>query len=167
MKKVCSIWFVILLGISACSQPVQAARAPLATALSVATSTPIPAYTETPFSTPIAALDPTVFGALGAHEIQAQAQAIESVADAIFKKTMDSFVAGGRISEYQVTHITVLPGEADLLAEITYNVKTSDTSWLADGGIQAADGWIKGDCARFDFVITETEFQLTNRRACG
>jgi len=96
-----------------------------------------------------------------------QASALESVANAIFKKTMDGFVANGSVNEYQVLSLKILPGEEGLLAEIKYNVKSSDASWLADGGTQAADGWINGNCSRFDFFITDTEFQLKNRRLCS
>ena len=96
-----------------------------------------------------------------------QASALESVANAIFKKTMDGFVANGSISAYQVQSLTVLPGDSSLLTEIKYNVKSSDPVWLIDGGTPAADGWINGDCSRFDLFITDTEFQLNNKRPCS
>ena len=95
-----------------------------------------------------------------------QAQDIEAVPNDIFKKTMDGLVAAGSISDYQITTINVTPGDENFIAEITYNVKTSDPTWLADGGMQSGDGWINGNCARFDLVITDTEFQLTNRHIC-
>lgn len=109
-----------------------------------------------------------LFGAVGQNEIQAFA--LESVANAIFKKTFDGFVADGRIQEYQVTHVTVFPGSGGLLSEIIFNVRIADTSdpaWLEDGGTQAEDNWINEKCYRFDFFTTNAEFQLKNRRACS
>jgi len=127
---------------------------------------------EAPTATPIASLppdptaDPTIFGAIGQSEIQAFA--LESVANAIFSKTVDGFVADGRIQEYQVMRVTVFPsGSGGFLSEITFNVRTTDPSWFEDGGTPAADNWINGKCYRFDFVTTDTEFQLKNRRACS
>jgi hypothetical protein len=109
--------------------------------------------------------DPTIFGAIGQGEIQAFA--LEPVANAIFTKTFDGFVADGRIQEYQVIRVTIFPGSNGLLSEITFNVRTTDITWLESDGIQAADDWITGKCYRFDFVTTETEFQLKNRRTCN
>jgi len=81
---------------------------------------------------------------------------------------MDAFIANGGILDYQVTRVTIFTaGDGSLYAEITYNVRTADTSWLADGGTQADDNWINNKCNRFDFVTTETEFQLKNRRTCN
>jgi len=30
-----------------------------------------------------------------------------------------------------------------------------------------ADSWINGNCSRFDFFTTDTEYQLKNKRLCG
>jgi hypothetical protein len=98
---------------------------------------------------------------------EVQAGAIESVAIAIFNKTLDGFVANGSVQEYQIVSVTVFPGGDGLLAEVIYSVKTTDPIWLADGGIQLADGWISNGCSRFDFFTTETEYQLKNRRLCS
>ena len=146
---------------TATSVPATATLAPRATNIpDTATSVP---PTET--SLPIATQDPTTFGAIGTNEIQAFA--LESVANAIFKKTLDGFVTNGAVQEYQVTNISVFPGNNGLLTEIIYNVKTTDASWLSDGGAQATDGWINGNCSRFDFFTTDTEYQLKNRRLCS
>ena len=146
--------------------PTSTAMPPTAT-VTIPTETPTAAPTATPIASmpPDPTADPTVFGALGQNEIQAFA--LESVATAIFNKTFDGFVADGRIQEYQVTHVTVFPGSGGLLSEIIFNVRTTDTTWLEDGGTQGADHWINEKCYRFDFFTTETEFQLKNRRACG
>jgi hypothetical protein len=125
------------------------------------TSTPIP-FTPTA-SAPTA--DPTIFGALGINEIQAFA--LESVANAIFTKTMDGFVTEGRVQEYQVTSVTIFPGSNGLLSEIIFNVKTTDPGWVAEGGTPTDDNWINNMCYRFDFFTTDTEYQLKNRRLCG
>ena len=109
--------------------------------------------------------DPALFGAIGVDEIQAYA--LESVANAIFTKTMDSFKADGAIQDYQILLATIFPGGGGLIAEITFNVRTTDPAWFAEGDTPAADDWIKHKCSRFDFVSTETEYQLKNRRLCN
>ena len=163
MKKSPSALLVILFLLSGCGTPTQA---PAPTAI------PAPATLSSSITlvspTDSAGSDPTVFGTIGANDLQdMQASALESVANAIFKKTMDGFVASGSVNEYQVMSLAILPGDDGLLAEIKYNVKSSDATWLADGGAQAANGWINGNCSRFDLFITDTEFQLKNRRPCG
>jgi hypothetical protein len=172
MKKIhITLWLFIFL-LAACGKQVQAVP-PIATTIP-ATETPPPTATslpptETPLPTdtpiPTPTQDPTVFGAIGIGELQAGA--IESVASAIFNKTLDVFVADGSVQEYQIISVSVFPGGDGLLAEIIYSVRTSDPAWLADGGIQLADGWIANGCSRFDFFTTETEYQLKNRRLCS
>jgi len=129
------------------------------------TETPLP--TETPVASlpPDPTADPTIFGAIGQSEIQAFA--LETVANAIFSKTLDGFVAEGRIQEYQVMRVTVFPGSGGLLSEIIFNVRTTDPTWLESDGTQAADNWIDNKCYRFDFFTTDTEYQLKNRRMCN
>ena len=81
---------------------------------------------------------------------------------------MDGFIASGNIIEYQIISSEVFPSsDGTLLAEIYYNVRTTDASWLVAGGTQAEDNWITNNCNRFDFVNTEIEFQLKNRRTCN
>lgn len=120
---------------------------------------------ETAASVPALTQDPAVFGAIGTSEIQAFA--LESVVNAIFVKVMDGFKAEGTIQDYQVTSVTVFPGSDGLLTEVIYSVQTTDAAWLSEGGTQAVDNWIQGNCSRFDFFTTETEYQLKNRRLCG
>ena len=137
------------------------------TTIALPTETP----TEAPTATSIASMppdptaDPTIFGTIGQDEIQAFA--LESVANAIFSKTFDGFVVDGRIQEYQVMRVTVFPGSGGLLSEITFDVRTTDSTWLESDGTQSADNWINNKCYRFDFFTTETEFQLKNRRLCS
>jgi hypothetical protein len=109
--------------------------------------------------------DPTIFGAILQTDIQAFT--LEPVANAVFNKTMDGFIADGRIQEYKVNGVTIFPGSGGLLSEISFNIRTTDLTWLESDGAQAADNWITGKCYRFDFVTTETEFQLKNRRTCN
>jgi hypothetical protein len=156
---------VILFLLSACgSQP--EATAPISTSVPptvtifAPTKTSI-ANTETPAPTP----DPTLFGAILQNEIQAYA--LESVANAIFVKTMDGYISTGGILEYQVTSVTIFPENSDLLSEIIFNVRTTDPAWLQNDGIEATDDWIFGKCYRFDFFTTETEYQLKNQRTCN
>jgi hypothetical protein len=158
MKKFQLTLLAAMLLLAGCGKQAQATLAPVATAIS-ATATLIP--TDTPAPTQ----DPTVFGAIGMGEVQAGA--IESVASAIFNKILDQFMAAGSVQEYQIISLTVFPGGDGLIAEIIYSVKSADPVWLADGGVQLADGWIANGCSRFDFFTTETEYQLKNRRLCS
>ena len=170
---------ILALLLSACTEPAQPISpsitfAPPARAISPPTSTeipkdtPIPAPTEIPTDTPTPAptQDPTIFGAISQDDMQAFL--LEPIVIAIFTKVMDGFIANGNIIEYRVTSVTVFPSSSgDVLAEVIYNVRTTDTSWLLDGGAQAHDDWINNNCSRFDFLSTETEFQLKNRRLCS
>lgn len=165
-------WIIIFLMVS-CGKPAQpdavvATGAPAtATLSSTATSIPATATSAPPTETsvPVPTQDPELFGSIGANEIQAFA--LEPVANAIFAKVMDAFIASGSVQEYQITSVTVFPGGNGLLAEIIYNIRTNDSNWLSDGGTQAADGWINGNCSRFDFFTTDTEYQLKNKRLCS
>jgi hypothetical protein len=169
MKRNLYRLLIVLFLLSSCGTPPAQEILPTALPTPVATlSSSITLVAPTDSANANTASDPTVFGTIGTTELQGmQASALESVANAIFKKTMDGFVANGSVNEYQVLSLKIIPGEESLLAEIKYNVKSSDASWLADGGAQAADGWINGNCSRFDFFITDTEFQLKNRRLCS
>jgi hypothetical protein len=166
MKNLCYSVLLLTFLLAGCSkQTVSPIITPTA-----ATQTTAPinvAQTETLTSIPFTptALDPTIFGAIGTNEIQAYA--LESVANAIFKKTMDGFIADGQIQEYQVTSVTIFPGSTGLLSEIIFNVRTADPTWIVEGGMPANDDWLNGKCYRFDFFTTETEYQLKNRRLCG
>ncbi|PWB69410.1 MAG: hypothetical protein C3F07_19415 [Anaerolineales bacterium] len=152
---------VFILLLSACAQ--SAETVPPTAVLPSPTEAIAP--TETPTEVP-AATDPALFGAIAQSEIQAYS--LEPVANAIFTRVMDALAANGDILEYQVTRVTIFPaGDGSLYAEITFNVRTADPSWLADGGTQSADDWIQNKCSRFDFVTTETEFQLKNKRTCN
>jgi hypothetical protein len=162
---------LVFILLSACSKQTQAV-APTATLLpptatSVPTEAPTATPTEVPTETPIPAptQDPLIFGAILQSDIQAFS--LEPVASAIFSKTMDGFIPSGIVTEYQVTHVTIFPGSGGLLAEIYFNVRSANAMWLEDGGTQAADNWINDKCNRFDFVTTDTEFQLKNRRTCN
>jgi hypothetical protein len=169
MKKIRSTLWVVIFLLAGCGKQAQITVAPVATTTLAPTetrvsdtATPLPP-TDTPVS--ISTQDPTVFGAIGTNEIQAFV--LESVVSAIFNKTLDGFVVDGSVLEYQVISVTVFPGGDGLLAEVIYSVKTTDPIWLADGGIQLADGWISNGCSRFDFFTTDTEYQLKNKRLCG
>jgi len=168
MKNIRSFLFAFIFVLAGCAK--QAQPVPPTTTLAPAAATSIP-RTETSTAIPFTetsqapTFDPTLFGTIGINEIQAYA--LESVASAIFTKTMDSLVASGSIQEYQIVRVTIFPGIGGLLSEVTYNVRTTDSAWLEDSGTQAADNWINDKCNRFDFVTTETEYQLKNRRTCN
>jgi hypothetical protein len=156
--------FAFLFLLTACAKKAQALP-PTATIAPTETSTAAPTAIPTATLTPEPTTDPTIFGAIGTGEIQAFT--LEPVASAIFQKTMDGFVANGSVSEYQIMSVIILRADTNLLAELTYNVKSSDALWLNDGGTSSADGWINGNCARFDLIITDTEYQLKNKRLCS
>ncbi len=157
--------FIIILLLSACgTQPKTAAPTSAPPTATIILPTEIP--TSIPITdTPSPTQDPTLFGAINVNDVQGFA--LETFANAIFTKTMDSLKASGAIQEYQTLRVTIFPGSGGLIAEITFNVRTTDQTWLTDGGTQAADNWINEKCYRFDFVTTDTEHQLKNRRPCG
>jgi hypothetical protein len=150
--------FVFIFLLCACAKQEQAASP---------TPTAAPP-TEAPAGTSIEVrsnTDPSLFGALSKSEIDPLAGKIH---EAVFSKAMDGFIAGGDILEYQIIASEVFPSsDGTLIAEIIYNVRTTDDSWLVDGGTQTSDNWITDKCNRFDFVNTKTEFQLKNRRTCN
>ena len=148
--------------LSACARQAQAVPSTATLPPPAATSAP---PTKAPAATPLPQ-DAALFGAIPQTEIQAYS--LEPVASASFNKAMDAFITDGSLLKYQVTRVTIFPaGDGSLYAEITFNVRTADPSWLADGGTQSADDWIQNKCSRFDFVTTETEFQLKNQRTCN
>ncbi len=166
MKNIRYLLIALLLaGCAKQAQTISPTSTAIAPTMTMALPTETP--TEIPFTptSPAPTADPTIFGAIGTNEIQTFA--LESVANAIFKKTFDGFVADGRIQEYQVTRVSVFPGNSGLVSEIIFNVRTTDPTWLEDGGTPAADNWINEKCYRFDFFTTETDFQLKNRRTCN
>lgn len=168
MTKLKRLFLVGLFALSACGSGTETASSNSTSTSPAATN---PLLTETPASIPFTdtppapTQDPALFGAIGVNEIQAYA--LESVASAIFTKTMDSFKTGGAIQDYQILRATIFPGDGGLIAEITFNVRTADPAWFAEGDTPAADDWINNKCSRFDFVSTETEYQLRNRRLCN
>ncbi len=161
--------FVFIFLLSACGKQAQSAPSTATIPPRAETSAP---STETPTEIPTEVLpdtpsntDPTLFGALSKSEINPLAGKIQ---EAIFTKVMDGFITSGNIIEYKLLSSEVFPSsDGTLIAEIYYNVRTADFSWLVDGGTQADDNWITNKCNRFDFVNTETEFQLKNRRTCN
>jgi len=132
------------------------------------TESPTEAPTEVPTEIPTEVppnTSPSLFRALKKSEIDPLASNIQ---DAIFGKAMDGFIANRNIIEYRIIASEVFPSsDGTLIAEFYYNVRTTDTSWLVDGGTQADNNWIQNKCNRFDFVNTENEFQLKNRRTCN
>lgn len=171
IKHLFLVCVVILVGCTKQAQTVPPTPTILPPTATATVAPPTETPTEAPTATPIASMppdptaDPTIFGAIGQNEIQAFA--LESVANAIFSKTFDGFVADGRIQEYQVVRVSVFPGSGGLLSEIIFNVRTIDPSWLEDGGTQGTENWVNEKCYRFDFFTTDTEFQLKNRRLCS
>ncbi len=156
--------FAVLL-LSACTKQAQS-TSPAVTIPPPTTTVIIPteAPTESPTEIP-SDKDPALFGVISKTEINLLAGNIQ---EAIFTKVMDGFIGSGNIIEYQIITSEVFPSSnGALIAEIYYNVRTTDSSWLIDGGTQAEDNWIQNKCNRFDFVNTETEFQLKNRRMCN
>ena len=158
------ILFVFIFFLTACAKqapavPPTSTSAPTTATLIQPTEVPTEIPADVPSNT-----DPSLFGALSKADINPLASKIH---EAVFIKVMDGFIAKGNIIEYQIITSEVFPGENGLIAEIYYNVSTTDSSWLTDGGTQADDNWINNKCNRFDFVNTETEFQLKNRRTCN
>ena len=165
IRRITLYLFVFLLFLSACAGQAPTAPPTVTVPAPSETSAP-PTVVPTEIPTDVSFnTDPSLFGALSKSEINPLASKIH---EAIFTKVMDGFMASGNIIEYQIIASEVFPsGDGMLIAEIYYNVRTTDSSWLVDGGTQAEDNWINNKCNRFDFVNTETEFQLKNRRTCN
>jgi len=158
------ILFVFIFFLTACARQAPAVLpSPTSAPATAALIQPTEAPTEIPTDAP-SNIDPSLFGALAKSEINPLASKIH---EAVFIKVMDGFIVNGNIIEYQIITSEVFQGESGLIAEVYYNVRTTDPSWLTDGGTQADDNWINDKCNRFDFVNTETEFQLKNRRTCN
>jgi len=161
------VMFVLLLtGCAKQAAPVPPISTPLppteisATPTEAPTEIPTDAPTEAPSNT-----DPSLFGALSKDKIDPLASNIQN---AIFSKAMDGFIANRNIIDYRIIASEAFPSsEGTIIVEIYYNVRTTDSSWLVDGGTQADNNWIQNKCNRFDFVNTEAEFQLKNRRTCN
>jgi hypothetical protein len=156
--------FVLL--ISSCAGPAETVSPTVVPSSPTQAGTPTTrTSTEIPEDVPVNS-DTALFGAITQGEIQTYS--LEPVANAIFTRAMNAIIANGDILEYQVTRVAVFPtGDGSLYAEITFNVRTTDIIWLEDNGTQADDNWINDKCNRFDFVTTETEFQLKNKRTCN
>jgi len=164
--KFFTLMFILLL--SACAKQSQAIPPTATTPPPTEITIPIETSTEIPTDVPTEVpsnTDPSLFGALKKSEINPLASKIH---EAIFNKVMDGFIASGNIIEYQLLSSEVFPSsDGTLIAEIYYNVRTTDPSWIGDGGTQGDDNWTMNKCNRFDFINTETEFQLKNRRTCN
>ena len=158
--------FVFIFLLSACAK--QAQPAPPTAALIQPTEAPIETPTESPTKIPTdipATSDPLLFGTLEKSKLDPLASNIQN---AVFIAAMDGFLANRNILEYRIIDSEAFPdSEGKIIVQIYYNVRTTDPSWLVDGGTQADGGWITDKCNRFDFVNTETEFQLKNRRTCN
>ena len=158
--------FIFIFLLSACAK--QAQPAPPTAALIQPTEAPIESPTESPIEIPTdipATSDPLLFGALEKSKLDPLASNIQ---DAIFIAAMDGFLINGNILEYRIIDSEAFPdSEGKLIVQIYYSVRTTDPSWLVDGGTQVENYWITDKCNRFDFVNTETEFQLKNRRTCN
>ena len=92
---------------------------------------------------------------------------LEPVVAQIFELSLEKWVEAGQIEAFEVERLGVYPkGDGTLYAEVYYRVQTDAVFWPEDGGV-TEDGWITGKCSRFDFVVTENEYQLLNKRLCS
>lgn len=158
--------FIFIFLLSACAKQEQSV--PPTAALIQPTAVPIESPTESPTEIPTdipATSDPLLFGALEKSRLDPLASNIQ---DAVFIAAMDEFISSRNILEYRIIDSEAFPdSEGKLIVQIYYSVRTTDLSWLVDGGTQVENNWITDKCNRFDFVNTETEFQLKNRRTCN
>lgn len=158
--------FAFVLLLSACGKQAQT----IPPTITPAPTTELPAETPTEIATEIptdipAATDPTLFAALEKSRLDPFASKIQ---DAVFIAGMDAFIASRDILDYRIIESEAFPtSEGTIIVQIYYSVRTTDPSWLLDGGTQVENGWITDKCARFDFVNTQDQFQLKNRRTCN
>ena len=158
IKRTKPILFFIIFFLTACARqapavPPSPTSAPTTRVLIQPTETPTEIPTQVPTEVP-SNTDPSLFGALRKSELDPLASKIQ---EAVFRKAMDGFISNRNIIEYRITASEAFPSsDGTIIVQIYYNVRTTDPSWLTDGGTQSDNNWITDKCNRFDFVNTET-----------
>jgi hypothetical protein len=179
MKKTFLFLLVIILFITACqaqSAPTPAASPtqiptenPLPTATLALTETPLPEPTVLPTETvvPTVAVAPDLFGSLKIEDAPI-GFSLDPIAAHIFEAELQKIVDAGQIAAFRVESFGIYPREdGTFFAEIYYALQADASFWTEDFGIFDDDGWITGKCTLFDFVTTEEEFQLKNKKVCS
>lgn len=93
---------------------------------------------------------------------------LNPVVSQIFEGELQKLVDLGSIEAFQVEGLSVLTREdGSLFAEIFYALKATQNFWPDDFGTLGEDGWVNGKCTIFDFIITDEEYQLKNKRVCS
>ena len=142
---------------------------PLPTATLAPTETPLPEPTALPTETlvPAIAADPDLFGSVK-FEDAPMGFSLDPVAEHVFEAELQKMVADGQIEGFQVERFGIYPrGDGTFYAEIFYSVQADAAFWPEDFGTLSDDGWIRGKCTLFDFVTTEEEFLLKNKKICS
>ena len=128
---------------------------------STETHAPIP-FTDTP---PAPAQDPALFGAIGWTRSRPLRSNRLPMPSSQKRWTRSKPAAPFRTIKSCAPPSS--PGAAACSPRSPSTCRTADPAWFAEGGTPAADDWINNKCSRFDFVSTETEYQLKNRRLCN
>ncbi|MBT3313345.1 MAG: hypothetical protein HN390_01910 [Anaerolineae bacterium] len=133
------------------------------------TELPIPTATFVPTETPIVIAAPVsdVFGSVSMADAP-MGFSLDPIAAHIFEAELQKMVDVGQIEGYQIESFGIYPrGDGTFFAEIFYAVQADATFWVEDFGSAGDDGWVRGKCTLFDFVTTEEEFQLKNKKVCS
>lgn len=165
-----SLSLLIILLLTAC----QSAPAAIPTPEPTATQVPLPTATEASQPTETAAITivatnpPDVFGALDTSAVQMSFM-FEPIVSEVFDQGMSAYVDSGSINAFQIDRVVVYYNQdGSTTAEVYYRVQTTDLAvWYEDSGTLADDDWINDKCSYFDFIITESQYILKNRRSCS
>ncbi|MBT3323134.1 MAG: hypothetical protein HN392_12695, partial [Anaerolineae bacterium] len=142
---------------------------PLETATLAPTEEPLLEPTALPTETlaPILDVDSNLFGAVNMADAPT-GFILDPIAAFIFEAELQKRVDTGEIIAFQVESFGIYPrGDGTFYAEIFYALEADSSFWPEDFGTQAEDGWTRGKCTLFDFLTTEEEFQLRNKRVCN
>lgn len=172
MKINTLLLLVFALLLSACQpapppQPT-ATQAPLPTVTEAPTATQTIAPTETAAVAIVATNPPDVFGVLDTSAVQMSFM-FEPIVSEVFDQGMSAYVDSGSISAFQIDRVVVYYNQdGSTTAEVYFRVQTTDLAvWYEDGGTLADDNWINDKCSYFDFIVTENQYILKNRRSCS
>lgn len=164
-----SLSLLIILLLTAC----QSAPAATPTPEPTATQAPLPTATqalptETAAVVTVATNPPDVFGVLDTSAVQMSFM-FEPIVSEVFDQGMSAYVDSGSIRAFQIDRVVVYYNQdGSTTTEVYYRVQTTDLAvWYEDGGTLADDNWINDKCSYFDFIITENQYILKNRRSCS
>jgi hypothetical protein len=169
MKTSIPLLLLIFL-LSACQTAPAATPAPEPTTsrASLPTATEAPQPTETAAVAIAATNPPDVFGVLDTSAVPMSFM-FEPIVSEVFDQGMSAYVDSGSVSAFEIERVIVYYNQdGSTTAEVYYRVQTTELAvWYEDGGTLAEANWINDKCSYFDFLVTESQYILKNRRSCS